>query len=92
MERKSFLKKFIGGIVGVSMIDFTKPFDATEMPLDDKTKDYINKKDFEEEVRKREEVNYTERFASGYVTGLCYPNITMSCDYDYYLKNKYKIS
>jgi hypothetical protein len=58
MERKSFLKKFIGGIVGVSMIDFTKPFDATEMPSEDKTKDYINKQDFEKEVRDRESKNH----------------------------------
>lgn len=81
MERKSFLKKLVGGIVGVSLIDFTKPFDASEMPADDKMKDYINKKDFEDEVRKREAVNYTERFASAYATGYCGPSITCSVDY-----------
>jgi hypothetical protein len=87
MERKSFLKKFIGGIVGVSLVDFTKPFDATEMPSEDKTKDYINKQDFEKEVRNRERNNaFTEKYATaGYITySAC------SADMNYFLESMNK--
>ena len=89
MERKSFLKKFIGGIVGVSMIDSTKPFDATEMPSEDKTKDYINKQDFEKEVRDRQSKNdfsnIRKNVSVGYVTASVW-----SADMNYFLESMNK--